>query len=204
MHCPRCGQQQANEQIKFCSRCGFPLVVIADVVAHGGSLPQLDALNAAPSKWLTKGKGMGFSLIWFIFFLLIMTPFWGFMDVDVLTGMSAIIAIFGGLLIFLASAIFLEGKPKPVPAFYKQPPLPSQQYNPQQHPAQHHQQQQMANQMGGQHYQPNALPPQQSQPVSTYIPPHVAGSWRDTNDLIREQSMEDKTKMLTREEENNR
>lgn len=204
MHCPRCGQLQISEQTKFCSRCGFLLSVVADVVAHGGSLPQLDALNQGKKKWLTKGNGMGFSLIWFIFFLLIMTPFWGFMDVDVLTGMSAILAIFGGMIIFLFSAIFLEGKPKPAPVFYAHPQMPSQQYNSQQYQQPMGQPQQMS----GQPYQQQALPPQQAQPVqpvqSYTPPPHVAGSWRDTNDLMQERSAEDKTKMLTREEENNR
>ena len=35
MFCPRCGQQGASD-VRFCSRCGLPLNVIADVTANQG------------------------------------------------------------------------------------------------------------------------------------------------------------------------
>ena len=38
MYCPHCGQQQASDEMRFCSRCGFPLGVIAQVLAQGGVL----------------------------------------------------------------------------------------------------------------------------------------------------------------------
>ena len=41
MYCPRCGQQQVSEEIKFCSRCGFPLGLVSEIIMHGGFLPQL-------------------------------------------------------------------------------------------------------------------------------------------------------------------
>ena len=44
MHCPSCGQQQVSLETKFCSRCGFPLGVVSEVLAHGGFLPQLAEL----------------------------------------------------------------------------------------------------------------------------------------------------------------
>jgi len=37
MYCPRCGQQLASE-IRFCSRCGLPLSVVAELVANDGLL----------------------------------------------------------------------------------------------------------------------------------------------------------------------
>jgi hypothetical protein len=190
MHCPRCGQQQVTEQTKFCSRCGFSLVVVADVIAHGGSLPQLDMLNLPQKKkWLTRRNGMVFSLMWLLFFLLIMAPFWGIVNVDELAGVSAILGIFGGLLLFLFSVFFLEPENKPQ-YYYPYPPQP-------------HQMPQYPQQMSGQGYQQSALPPQQSVPVSNYTPPpHVAGSWRDTNDLGRGSVTEDTTRLLTKEEEN--
>lgn len=188
MHCPRCGQQQISEQTKFCSRCGFSLTLIADVIAHGGSLPQLDMLSQPQKKkWLTRRNGMVFSLMWFLLFLLIFCPFWGIMGVEELAGISAILGIFGGLIWLLASVFFLEGKPKE-PAFYPYPLVP-------------HQMPQYPQQMGGQGYQ-QGLPPQQSAPASSYIPPpHVAGSWRDTNDLGRGSVIEGTTKLLSKEEE---
>lgn len=42
MYCPRCGQQAA-EEIRFCSRCGLPLVATAALVEAGGEPTQSDA-----------------------------------------------------------------------------------------------------------------------------------------------------------------
>jgi hypothetical protein len=39
MYCPKCSQEQALEQQRFCSRCGFPLSGIAELVAGDGLLP---------------------------------------------------------------------------------------------------------------------------------------------------------------------
>lgn len=39
MFCPQCGQQQAINETRFCPRCGFPLVGVAELVAAGGEPP---------------------------------------------------------------------------------------------------------------------------------------------------------------------
>ena len=39
MYCPRCGQQQATDAMRFCSRCGFPMEGTMQLLAHGGMLP---------------------------------------------------------------------------------------------------------------------------------------------------------------------
>ncbi|HAF15758.1 MAG TPA: zinc ribbon domain-containing protein, partial [Blastocatellia bacterium] len=36
MYCPKCGQQQASDAVRFCSRCGFLLEGTAAVLATGG------------------------------------------------------------------------------------------------------------------------------------------------------------------------
>jgi len=36
MYCPRCGQQQISDEMKFCSRCGLPNSGLAEWVAGGG------------------------------------------------------------------------------------------------------------------------------------------------------------------------
>ncbi|MCM3871850.1 MAG: zinc ribbon domain-containing protein [Pyrinomonadaceae bacterium] len=46
MHCPRCGQQQVSDEMKFCSRCGLPISGLAEWVAGGG----VPATNAAVKK----------------------------------------------------------------------------------------------------------------------------------------------------------
>lgn len=38
MYCPKCNQQQASDEMRFCSRCGFPLTVVAHLLAHDGVL----------------------------------------------------------------------------------------------------------------------------------------------------------------------
>jgi hypothetical protein len=36
MFCPRCSQEQASAEIRFCSRCGLPLADVAEAVEGGG------------------------------------------------------------------------------------------------------------------------------------------------------------------------
>src|SRR5687768_16657145 len=107
MHCPRCGQQQVSEEIKFCSRCGFPLGLISEVLAHGGFLPQLADLHKSKPRF-TKKHGVVFSVFWFMFFVLILTPFWGIMGVEEMAGICAVIGIFGGLMWLIGSLVFLK------------------------------------------------------------------------------------------------
>jgi len=176
MHCPSCGQQQISTETKFCSRCGLPLIVVAEVLMHGGYLPQLAQLNNKKKKIFSRRNGLGFSLIWFLFFLLIMAPFWGIVDVEELAGVSAIIGIFGGLIMLVSSLIFLPKDTVAIaPNFY----TPIQR------------------DLDG---QPNygALPPQQSVPASVYAAPQT-GSWRDTNDLVPSVT-EGTTKLLEKDE----
>lgn len=184
MHCPGCGQQQVSNETKFCSRCGLPLGIVSDVLAHGGYLPQLAELNKKKKSIWTRRNGLAFSLIWFLFFLFIMTPMWGILNVDRLAGASAILAIFGGLIWMVCSLIFLKSDKVVYPmAPHMYGPQPPQNYNLPQQPV----------------YQ-QALPPQQSIPVSSYQTPQ-AGMWRDTNELQPTMS-EGATKLLEKDEYN--
>jgi hypothetical protein len=178
MFCPQCGQQQISENTKFCSRCGLPLGLIAEILAHGGFLPQLAELYKS-KKWLTKKNGVVFSLMWTIFFLLIMTPFWGIVNVDELAGVSAIIGVFGGLMWLIASLVFLKSS---VVNSFQANELPS------------------ANVKTLYRTDQNALPPQQAQPAQSYVPP--AGTWKapDTGDLQPRSVTEGTTKLLQKEE----
>lgn len=57
MYCPRCGQQQVSDEMRFCSRCGFALGVVRELLAGGGELVrrEAEAQVAQPSPAL---KGM--------------------------------------------------------------------------------------------------------------------------------------------------
>ena len=142
---------------------------------HGGYLPQLAAINSKTTLY-TRRNGVAFSLLWCLFFLLIMAPLWGIMNVDELAAASAVIGIFGGLMWLITSLIFLK----------KAPPTFQQNIQPQQ--------------QQGLYGQPqyNALPHAQSIPASNFAPPR-AGNWRDTNDLQPSVS-ESATKLLNEEE----
>lgn len=177
MHCPSCGQQQVSSETKFCSRCGLPLSVIAEVLSYGGYLPQLAELNKKTTIF-TRRNGIAFSLLWCLFFLLIMAPLWGIMNVEELAGASAVIGIFGGLIMFISSLIFLK---KPFVSYggYQYQQAPAYLY-------------------GAQQNQP-ALPPQQSIPAQQYAAPQ-AGNWRDTNDLQPTSVTESTTRLLNEDD----
>jgi hypothetical protein len=180
MHCPSCGQQQISHETKYCSRCGMPLGTVAEVLAHGGYLPQLVELSNKKKSVFSRRNGLAFSLIWCLFFLLIMAPFWGIMNVEELAGISAIIGIFGGLILFISSFMFLK---KDTPVYSG-----AQAFMP---PTARH----------DLHGQPgySALPPQRSVPASSYGVPQ-AGSWRDTKDLEPTSVTENTTKLLEKDE----
>jgi hypothetical protein len=38
MFCPQCGQQQVSDEMRFCSRCGFALGVVTELIANDGVL----------------------------------------------------------------------------------------------------------------------------------------------------------------------
>ncbi|HRH46481.1 MAG TPA: hypothetical protein PKY82_32860 [Pyrinomonadaceae bacterium] len=183
MHCPSCGQQQVSAEIKFCSRCGFPLGLVSEILAHGGFLPQLADLHKTKTRF-TKKNGVIFSLFWFMFFLLIMAPFWGILGVEKMAGISAITGIFGGLMWLIGSLALLKSSRE----LY-----PNNQMQMNQMPIN-----QPQNLYGASQYQ--ALPPQQSVPISAYAPPKP-GSWRETNDLVQPGTVTDETtKMLHNKE----
>jgi hypothetical protein len=43
MYCPQCSQEQGGGEMRFCSRCGFPLTIVSQLVANGGALAGFDA-----------------------------------------------------------------------------------------------------------------------------------------------------------------
>jgi len=186
MHCPRCGQQQVSDQTKFCSRCGFQLGLVSELLANGGFLPQLSELykskSSVFSKIFTRKNGVVFSVIWFIFWVMMLPAFFGIANEDEAAGVSAVFGLFTTLMLLIFSFAVLKRSTKQfeLPAGIQTPPPPTLYGNPV---------------MG-------ALPPQQSQPASTYMPPE--GSWRapDTGDLARRPGSvtEGTTKLLQKDE----
>ena len=184
MHCPRCGQQQISDQTKFCSRCGFQLGIVSELLDNGGFLPRLAELNQGKTTIFTRKNGVIFSVLWFIFFVMMMPAFFGIVGADEVAGASAAFGVFSTMMLMIVSLAALK-RPRKVydQSNYQMPPAPPQ-----------------AGLYGNQ--QMGALPPQQSQPASTYVAP--AGNWRapDTGDLVRPGSVtESTTKLLKKDEE---
>ena len=178
MHCPSCGQQQISNETKFCNRCGLPLGVVAEVVSYGGYLPQLAELQKQKETAWTRRNGLFLSLFWFIFWVPLMTSILGgVFEIEILGELSALVGVFGSLMIFIYSLAFLK---RPVryldPKLYYQPT-----------PAVHQN-------LGGP-ANAQALPPP---PASAYTGPQP-GNWRDTNDL--QPSVTESTTRLLDEEE---
>jgi hypothetical protein len=183
MHCPRCGQQQVSEDIKFCSRCGFPLGLVSEVLANGGFLPQLADLNKS-KKWMTRNFGLKISLIWFLLINFILVPLAAITDAPgEVVAFLAIVGFCGALLMTTLSFLFLQKDKK---SFQMQNELPDHLTAPQH--------------LRGKQNQ-TALPPQTSQPVSDYAPP-AAGSWKapETGELVPRSVTEGTTKLLQKDE----
>jgi len=59
MFCPKCSQSQASEDMRYCSRCGFPLCGVAELVANDGTLPvkSPNGSDVTRRKLISKGWG---------------------------------------------------------------------------------------------------------------------------------------------------
>ncbi|MGC2237855.1 MAG: hypothetical protein WA584_16965 [Pyrinomonadaceae bacterium] len=171
-----------SEETKFCSRCGFPLGLVSEILFHGGFLPQLADLRK-DKKWLTRKNALKFSLAWFLVFTLVLTPIAGAAGINHLPGMFAVIGTMGGIIMTIFSFLFLSKEQN-----YYQNESAFQGVS---QPAQ----------FTGRTHQQNALPPPMSQPVESYMPP--AGAWQapETGDLVRPGSVtEGTTKLLKKDE----
>jgi len=119
MYCPQCGQQQSPGAVRFCSRCGFPLDGVLQLLSSGGMLPVYR--DAEASKEMSPRKrgvrqgglllllGMILVPILGVFASYINGPF-----PEILAALAAIICFLGGPLRMLYAALFEEGAPRPV------------------------------------------------------------------------------------------
>lgn len=64
MHCPKCGQQQVSDEMRFCSRCGFALGIVTELILTGGTLPERETESlAARFGGRKRGKRLGLLLM---------------------------------------------------------------------------------------------------------------------------------------------
>ncbi len=132
MYCPQCGQQQVSDSLRFCSRCGFPLEGVLQLLGSGGALPLYQPdIGSREMSARRKGVRQGAAL-----FLAgaVMVPVLGVINgftngpnlLDILVPLAAIIFFVGGLMRMLFAALFEEGAPRPrhiVATSYAPPPV---------------------------------------------------------------------------------
>jgi hypothetical protein len=198
MYCPICGQQQVSDLTRFCSRCGFLLTGVAQVIVNNGNVPHIlpDSVHTISSMRLRGIKFGGAVMLLGI----ILTPISAILLdntrlADYIVPLVAILTFLGGFLSILFSAIFLSGKPR-----YALPPDTTTANN-----------FVNANPLFQSNRDFNALPPQSANfnsvnsvytpPVSQSVP--TRNNWRgaNTNELITPPSVtEDTTKLLEQQD----
>ncbi len=157
----------------------MPLVLVSELLVHGGFLPQLAALDNQKKSIFTKKNGVVFGVFWFIFLTMFSTAFFGIINApDALIGVIAITGVFGSMMIILASLIFFRSSKPSMPFPQQFQAAPSQ---------------------GLYGVNQTALPPQQSVPASAYTTPGP-GTWRDTNDLQPTSVTENTTRLLNEDD----
>src|SRR5204863_3054470 len=118
MFCPRCGQQQATDSMRFCSHCGFSIEGVMHLLANGGMLPHYQPQGEKTISQRRKGVKQG-ALLMLIGAILV--PIFGVMSgfapgrlenvFAFFAALSAIICFLGGPLRMLFAGIFEEGAP---------------------------------------------------------------------------------------------
>lgn len=181
MHCPKCGQQQVSEETRFCSRCGFLLTGVAQVVNQDGLLPASGSTFFASGSPRRRGVMQGV----FVFLLsFLIVPLAAIITIafnwePFLPAISAILFTVGGLLRVVYALMFESGTAtgKALEAGLLASPHQLDQGN----------------------RSANQLPPAQSIPATAYAPPGT-GRWRDTNELDTPGSVTDNTTKLLHQE----
>lgn len=177
MFCPQCGQQQASEAARFCSRCGFQLAAVSGLLATGGAPPEMTMMEGAPAPPSPRRKGVQFggklmlSGMFLAPALAALSELIGF-DEDI--ALVGVIVIMAGFFRLLYAFLFEDG---PYRRQLQQQPtfVPQQQFAPPR--------------------EASALPPGQGVPARGYVPPRA-----ETADLAYRPSVtEGTTRLLDRE-----
>lgn len=189
MFCPHCSQQQVSAEVRFCSRCGFPLEGVAQLLANGGVLPSAAAATElGPRSPRANGVRQG-ALMWLIGILVL--PFL-ILLVEELRVLPEAVAMMGAMLFFLGGFVRMV-----YALFFEDGPLRRQKIAPLASNASAR----LPQQFGAGWQQPrdaSALPPAQSVPANAYVPPRA-----DTAEIARERPpsvTENTTRLLDKEQ----
>ncbi len=170
MYCPRCGQQQVTDEVRFCSRCGFLLEGVTQLLASGGMIPEAGGPKQISPRRRGVRQGAGLLLAGAILVpvLGVLNSYTG-LPREMLIALAAVLCFLGGPLRMLYAAIFEAGAPAP---HYVAPPTA---------------------------YVPPAIMAQPGAPVRRAIPPpaaNPASAWRSpqrTGEIVSPPSVTDHT-----------
>ncbi|MBX7170075.1 MAG: zinc ribbon domain-containing protein [Pyrinomonadaceae bacterium] len=181
MYCPTCGQQQISDQTRFCSRCGFLLSDIAEVVANKGISPYKTPGRVIKKDYPRKSgikKGVMLMLIGCFLIGPIVSILFPFTHLPVfVVPITFVTGFMVGVLRIIYALMFEDTEF----AHYL--------------PESNGTQQNVLNNPAGQ----KSLPMEQSIPTSVYVPPSQ-GSWMTTNDVAAPPSVtEGTTKLLEKD-----
>jgi hypothetical protein len=185
MFCPQCGQQQVTGHIRFCSRCGFPMDGVIQLLGSGGIIPAYRApdepVPISPRRKGVRQGGMLFlSGILIVSILGMFASFTNSTFLQILASLAAIICFIGGPLRMLFAALFEEGAPRPFRAYGPAvPPV----------------------------HAPQQFAPPVQRPALTPPPARPQGAWRrpNTAELVNPPSVtENTTRLLDKEDRTDR
>jgi len=182
MYCPKCGQSQVSAEVRFCSRCGLPLVAVGELLSTGGVFPghaasgESVALLPPPMSSRRRGVKQGAAVLLISLFLI---PFFLIMHEAInLPGEFAllgVIGVIGAILRIIFAALFEDAAPRtqqfatPAQLYTPPPPIAPRMNAPAQ----------------------NMLPSTQGTPVNNYRQPRV-----DTSEIMHPPSVTDHTTRL--------
>ena len=182
MFCPQCSQEQVSNDTRFCSRCGFPMSGVAQLLTNNGMLQHLPNLHNAdletPRK---KGMKKGGKLM---LLGLILVPLILFFSLAVhagpfLTIIASVLFFWGGLLRIIYASIFESNrtleKVSDETIFSD------------------------ARKIFDRKKKPESLSAHETMTDSVYIPP-TQMNWRDTNELVPSSVTEETTKLLHKDQ----
>ena len=182
MFCPVCSQEQTSADSRFCSRCGFLLIGVSQLIANGGALPPaLQKTEPNGQSVRRRGIKQGAALTLSSFILVpVVTMFSIALHAQpFLTVLIAILTFWGGILRMLFALLFESNTAQAedeslLPAFIRD---------------------QIRNQNISSGKRKKSRLPIETTENLNYMPP--ATNWRDTNDLIAPPSVtEETTKLL--------
>ncbi|HVG21881.1 MAG TPA: hypothetical protein VNI02_22790 [Blastocatellia bacterium] len=118
MYCPKCGQQQAVSEMRFCPRCGFPLGGVAELLAQGGVLRSAGGEELRQQSLSPRRKGVKQGVVMMLLGTVIV-PVLGILNsyqdqttlIEVLVAISAVIFFAGGLMRILYAMLFESAAP---------------------------------------------------------------------------------------------